>query len=100
MQEQHYMGLNQDRYGGMTHIGRIVRDARVFGLIAEDEECANWTSARMQSLYEEVCAEWERHGYLPSRLPDDLRERHARIHDAAIRRARALGWNAELGEDD
>jgi hypothetical protein len=100
MQVQNYVGLNQDENGGMTHLGQIVKDARVFGLIPEQEDCTAWTAARMQALYEQVFREWDRYGHLPSRLPDELRQRHGRIHEAAIHRARELGWNAELGEDD
>jgi hypothetical protein len=37
---------------------------------------------------------------LPSRLPSELAERHARIHGEAIQRAKAAGWSAELGDDD
>jgi hypothetical protein len=100
MQTQVYVGLNQDENAGMTHLGQIVKDAWVFELIPESEDCAGWTPARMQILYEQVYAEWEKYGHLPSRLPEALRERHLRIHEAAIRRARESGWNPELGEDD
>jgi hypothetical protein len=100
MQMQPYVGLNQDENAGMTHLGQIVKDARVFGLIPESEDCAGWTPSRMQILYEQVYAEWEKHGHLPSRLPDALRERYMRIHEAAIRRAKEAGWDPELGEDD
>ncbi|MGF1643988.1 MAG: hypothetical protein ACFCUJ_10110 [Thiotrichales bacterium] len=97
---QKYVGFDQDSAGGMTHMGRIVLDARVFGLIPESENCAQWSPAQMQVLYESVFAEWEKYGQLPSRLPDDLRERHAAIYNAAMTRARDKGWNPELGEDD
>ncbi len=100
MEAQSYVGLNQDENGGMTHLGQIVKDAWVFGLIPEHEDCAGWAPSRMQNLYERVYAEWEKYGHLPSRLPDGLHERYVRIHDAAIRRARESGWSAELGEDD
>jgi hypothetical protein len=33
-------------------------------------------------------------------LPEELRERHQRIYAAAVARARELGWNPELGDDD
>ncbi|MEW6314028.1 MAG: hypothetical protein AB1513_08310 [Pseudomonadota bacterium] len=97
---QNYVGFFNDENGGMTHLGQIVKDAWVFGLIPENEDCANWSSAQMQILYEKVYAEWERYGHLPSKLPDNLRERHVRIHTEAIQRARQLGWDPELGEDD
>jgi hypothetical protein len=33
-------------------------------------------------------------------LPAELAERHGRIHDEAMKRARGMGWDAELGDDD
>lgn len=54
----------------------------------------------MQVLYDRVSMEWEKYGFLPSRLPLELREKHARIHREAVERARANGWNPELGDDD
>jgi hypothetical protein len=47
-----------------------------------------------------VCTAWEPYGSLASRLPPELRERHARIYAAAIQRAREHGWNPELGDED
>lgn len=98
--EQTYIGIDQDKQGGMTHLGQIVKDAWVFGLLPETETCAGWSAARMQTLYEKVYAAWEPYGHLPSRLPDELRERHTRIHGAAMQQARQKGWDPELGEDD
>lgn len=95
-----YPGLFDDKYGGMTHLGQIVKDAWVFGVIPETETCKDWTPAQMQLLYDKVYAEWAKYAHLPSRLPPELAERHARIHSEAIARARSLGWDAELGEDD
>ena len=95
-----YPGLLQDEFGGMTHLGQIVKDGWLFGLIPEEETCAGWEPGRMQALYEQVHARWDPYGHLPSRLPPELGERHARIYHAAIERARALGWPPALGEDD
>lgn len=100
MSEMHYAGVPDDVHGGMTNMGRIVMDAWVFGLLVESETCAGWTAGQMQSLYEKVVAAWQPYAHLPSRLPDDLRERHERIYQQAIERAKSLGWNPELGEDD
>jgi hypothetical protein len=98
-QEPVYPGLNADRHG-ITQLGRIVLDARVFGFIDEHEDCAGWTLGRMQALADRVERTWDAHGNLPSRLPDELAERHTRIFDAAIAEARRRGWNAELGDDE
>ena len=95
-----YPGLFDDQYGGMTHLGQIVKDAWVFGVIPETETCKGWTPAQMQVLYDKISTECEKYAHLPSRLPPDLSERHARIHNEAIARARALGWDAALDDSD
>jgi hypothetical protein len=95
-----YVGLYEDEYGGMTHMGRVIRDAWVFGILPETEHCAGWTPADMQNLYEKVHAAWDRFGHIPSKLAADLQEKYMRINEDAIIRARSLGWNPELGEDD
>ena len=100
MMQKNYVGLTQDSNAGLTHLGRMVRDAWVFGILPETETCAGWDAARMQNLYERVYQAWEPYAHLPSRLPDALRERHARIYAAAISDARGAGWDPELGEDD
>ncbi len=100
MDAQSYVGLFNDENGGMTHLGQIVKDAWVFSLIPESEDCARWNASQMQMLYEKVHAAWERYGHLPSRLPEELRQRHKRIHEEAIARAKANGWDPELGDDD
>ncbi|GAB4204502.1 MAG: hypothetical protein Fur0019_05340 [Tibeticola sp.] len=97
--EPTYAGLHQDQHG-LTQLGRIVLDAWVFGLIADDEDCAGWPLGRMQALMEQVNARWDAYANLPSRLPPELRERHARLYAEAIERARAKGWDPELGEDE
>lgn len=98
--EQRYAGLRNDKNGGMTHFGQMVRDGWVFGLIPDTEDCANWDAGQMQVLYEKIYAEWEKYAHLPSRLPDELRERHAKIYQDAIAHAKANGWDPKLGDDD
>lgn len=97
---QVYAGIDKDTNGGLTHLGRVVRDAWVFGILPETETCAGWDAARMQNLYEKVYAAWMPYAHLPSRLPDTLRKRHMELYDTAISDARLKGWNAELGEDE
>ncbi len=94
-----YVGLRQDGHG-LTQLGRIVIDAWVFGLIPETEDCAGWDLGRMQTLMERVDAEWDKYGNLPSRLPPDLRERHATLYARIMEEARRKGWNPELEEDE
>jgi len=95
-----YPGIDQDPKGGMTPTGNIIRDAWVFGIIPETETCAGWALQGIDALYDKVTAAWEPYGHLASRLPRELRERHQRIYDAAVVRARAEGWDPELGDDD
>ena len=94
-----YVGLENDLFGGMTDQGRIIRDAWVFGILPESEDCAGWTLGQVQGLYEKVYAEWEKYGHIPSRLPEDLRVRYVQVYELAVKRARAHGWDPELGDD-
>lgn len=99
MNDMNYVGFHHDKHG-ITQLGRIVLDSWLFGLIPETEDCAGWELGRMQKLMERVQDEWDRHGNLPSRLPDDLRRRHAGLYARATAQAHAKGWNPELGDDD
>ncbi|WP_414041681.1 hypothetical protein ACJU26_06415 [Acidithiobacillus sp. M4-SHS-6] len=94
-----YVGLDQDRHG-ITQLGRVVLDARVFGFIADTQDCAGWSLGQMQALMDKVDKAWDQYGNLPSRLPPELAERHTRIYAEAVARAKEGGWNAELGEDE
>ena len=100
MTEQFYVGIDQDKNEGLTHLGRIVRDAWVFGILPETETCSGWSGAQMQVLYEKVYDAWEPYAHLPSRLPDDLRDRHTRLYSHAITGAKEKGWDTELKDDD
>lgn len=94
-----YPGIDKDPRGGMTPIGNIIRDAWVFGIIPETESCAGWTVQGIESLYDKVTDAWAPYGHLVSRLPAELGERHRRIYEAAVTRARAEGWDPELDDD-
>ena len=98
MNQKKYMGIDKDPLGAMNTTGNIIRDAWVFGLIPETETCEGWTVQRIDALYSQVTEEWDKYGHLVSKLPTELGERHRKIYDAAIARARALGWdpNANL----
>ena len=98
--EPQYPGLDEDKNGGMTYLGQIVKDAWVFGLLPETERCAGWSRGQMQALYHRLTVEWDKYGNIPSQLPSELRQRHARIYSEAMERARQGGWDPELGEDD
>ncbi|MFT7533871.1 MAG: hypothetical protein ACI9FD_004914, partial [Gammaproteobacteria bacterium] len=80
--------------------GNIIRDAWLFGILPESETCEGWTIQGIESLYDKVSAAWHPYGHLVSGLPDDIRQRHGRIYDQAIKKAKQLGWNPELADDD
>lgn len=96
MRDTTYPGLLADRGGGLTPLGRTVMDAWVFGLLPETQTCSGWTIGQMEELLERVYQAWLPHGHLPSRLPDQLRERHARIYQEALARAHAVGWEPDM----
>lgn len=98
--DQRYVGIDKEINGGMTDTGRIIRDAWVFGLIEESETCEGWLPQGIEDLWRKVQVEWEKYGYQVGRLPEELRERFMRIQNEAVRRARAEGWDPELGDDD
>ena len=98
--EENYVGLYDDYCGGMTPTGAVIKDAWLFGILPETEDCKGWSRQRLQEIYDKVYAAWEPYGHLASRLPEELRVKHAKIHDEAIARARSHGWDPELGEDD
>jgi hypothetical protein len=90
-----YVGINNDINGGMTTIGKIIRDAWVFGLLDESETCEGWNLAGIDALLDKVNAEWDKYGCLVSQLPPKLFERHQKIHAEAVVRARAAGWSGD-----
>lgn len=94
-ERKHYVGIDKDLNGGMTDAGKIIRDAWVFGLIDETETCEGWLATGIEDLWRKVDAEWEKYGFLVSNLPEPLREKFIRIHDEAMAKAKASGWDAD-----
>lgn len=95
-----YVGLENEINGGMTTIGKIIRDAWVFGLIDETETCKDWNLAGIDALLQKVNVEWDKYGCMVSNLPQELAKRHQSIHDVAIQKAKAAGWNGEKETHD
>ena len=93
--EKRYVGIDNDINGGMTDTAKIIRDAWVFGLIPQTETCEGWLAAGIEDLWRKVNAEWEKHGFLVANLPEDLRADFLRIHEDALQKARAQGWDGE-----
>ncbi|MBO8085084.1 MAG: hypothetical protein J7D61_03505 [Marichromatium sp.] len=100
MSVKRYAGIHNELQGGMTPTANIIRDAWVFGLIPEEETCEGWTVQGIDDLYDKVSAAWAPYGHLVCNLPAELRERHARIYEVAVSRARAAGWDPDQLEED
>lgn len=94
-----YAGFHHDKHG-ITMMGRVVLDAWLFNFLPETEDCAGWDLGRMQVLMEKIETEWDKYNNLPSKLPTELRERHAALYKMAVERAREKGWDPALGDDD
>ncbi len=94
---KNYVGLDTDlaQGDGLTPIAKIVLDARLFGLIDDNETCKNWPGGKIQELYDKVTKAWEPYGNLPSQLPPELRDKHARLYNPAILTAKQSGWDPE-----
>ncbi len=60
--------FNQDHHG-ITQLGRIVPDGRVFGFIPASEDCTGRDMGCMQTLMDKVQVEWVKYAGPPSRLP-------------------------------
>lgn len=95
-----YVGVQNEVNGGMTTIGKIIRDAWVFDLIEESETCEGWNLAGVDALLDKVNLEWDKYGCLASNLPPELFEKHQRIHGKAVEDARAAGWSGEVETED
>jgi len=94
-----YVGINNEINGGMTTIGKIIRDAWVFNIIPETETCEGWNMQGIDGLLQKVNHEWDKYGCLYSLLPDELKQRHERIHNEWIARAKKSGWSGETETD-
>jgi len=90
-----YVGVDKDINGGMTSIGKIIRDAWVYGLIPETETCEGWNLAGIDALLQKVNAKWDKYGCMVSQLPESLAQRHYHIHARAIQNAKLAGWSGE-----
>jgi len=97
--ERIYVGIHNDNFG-MSPTANIVRDAWVFGLLDESETCEGWSYDRIEALYDQVTAAWQPYGHLASRLPEDLRARHAQFYNAAIQLAREQGWDPGIDDEE
>jgi len=95
-----YIGIDNDIHGGMTSIGKIIRDAWVFEILDESETCEGWNLAGIDALLQKVNDEWDKYGCLVSHLPEPLAKRHHEIHSVAIEKAKAAGWSGELETGD
>lgn len=95
-----YVGVDNEINGGMTTIGKLVRDAKVFGLIDDSETCVGWNFSRVDDLLDKVNNEWDKYGCLVSHLPKELFNRHQEIHNKAVKDALSAGWCGEQETED
>jgi len=95
MKPNTYVGVDNDNNGGMTSVGKIIRDAKVFNLIEDSETCKGWDHGAIQNLLEKVNIEWDKYGCMVSNLPEDIFNRHQEIHNKALEQAHASGWTGE-----
>lgn len=100
LRSQFYEGIDKVEAGGMDATGNIIRDAWVFDIIPETETCEGWNVQRIDGLYDQVTKAWEPYGHMVSNLPPEIREKHQRIYEAAIRNAKEKGWDPELDDND
>jgi len=91
-----YVGIDKDSRGGLTAAGKIILDAWVFEIIPETETCEGWDLKRIEALQHQINEEWDKYGSMVSNLPEDIRQRHSQIYDAAIKRAKEAGWDGEI----
>ena len=95
-----YPGIDHDMNGGMTTVGNIIRDAWLFEILPESETCEGWEISRIDVIYQQVNAEWDKYGSMVSSLPAELQSRHKRIYDEAIVQAKSRGWDPDSISDD
>lgn len=90
-----YPGLDKDKWGGFTHTGEIIRNAKAFGMIDESETCAGWRMDQIEALWDKVNDYLDQFGGLARNLPADVLARFERIHQQALEQAKAMGWTPE-----
>lgn len=97
---KNYPGIHNEPDGAMSRTGNIIRDAWVFELIPETQTCEGWSMGQVEALYGQVTEAWMPYGHLASNLPENIRERHARIYGQAVENAREQGWDPEKALED
>ena len=95
-----YPGVYNDMNGGMTTVGKLIRDAWLFEILPESETCEGWNISRFDEIFQQVNDEWDKYGSMVSLLPEELQSRHKRIYDEAIAKAKTHGWDPEIISGD
>ena len=91
-----YPSLDQDIHGGLTSVGKIIRDAWLFDILPEAETREGWDISRIDVIYQQVNDEWDKYDSMVSLLPDELLSRHKRIYNGAIAKAKNRGWDPDI----
>ncbi|MCH9741913.1 MAG: hypothetical protein K0U21_01765 [Proteobacteria bacterium] len=92
---QTYPGLDNDQWGGFTHTGEIIRNARIFGFIPENETCQGWRMDQIEVLWDKVNDYWDQHGAQANKLPPEVFSKFEQVHAAAMEKAKSMGWTPE-----
>ncbi len=88
-----YEGIHNDKFGGMTQLGQIIKDAWAFRIIEETETCEGWPLHKIEAIWDKVHEAKHKAGPSVSFWPKEVQERHARIHQEAVVVAREKGWS-------
>ncbi len=88
-------GIFEDKYGGLTTLGNIIRDAWVFEILPGNQICQGWSIGAFENLQDKLEAEIAKYGVSVRSWPEENQQRHFRILEDAIKRARESGWDPD-----
>ena len=83
-QFKQYVGIDNAVNGGTTDIGKLIREARAYGILPESKTCNGFTSQVSDESWEKVQKAWRPHGFQVDNLSAEIRERYWRIQTAAM----------------
>ncbi len=100
MSTQTYCGIYDDKFGGLTALGNLIRDAWVFDILPESQTCKGWAIGAFEQLQDDLEAEKTKYGVSVRSWPEEIQARHFRIQDEAVKRAREHGWDPDADLED
>ncbi len=69
-----HCGIYDDKDGGLTALGKLIREAWVIEALAEDQTCSGWTIGAFESLLDKVKIEKTKYGYCRNSSIQKLRK--------------------------